>query len=154
MLFILFQSTSTITLNRLQNAFWSSFYLLLQWWHWKEIIKCILTLCNSLLNNIMCMTSSHTCKLLKKVRKLTVWSIILLYYHISIIVFDIIRKHVYLSLNWYHIWNGYEIMERIHYSCFWLRVRNEILQSVACHCWLLLKSGCKDWKHWAIPCWH
>ena len=26
-------------------------------------------------------------------------------------VFDIIRKPVYLPLNWYHICNGYEIME-------------------------------------------
>ena len=50
-------------------------------------------------------------KLLKKSLETRVSSSIFSYYHISNIVFDIIRKPVYLSLNWYHICNGYEIME-------------------------------------------
>ena len=46
----------------------------------------------------------------KKVWKLEFHRSYFSYYHTSNIVFDIIRKPVYLSLNWYHI-NGYEIME-------------------------------------------
>ena len=49
----------------------------------------------------------------KKVRKLEFHRSYFSYHHISNIVFDIIRKPVYLSLNWYHICNGYEIMESI-----------------------------------------
>ena len=49
--------------------------------------------------------------LLKKVRKLEFHRSYFSYYHTSNIVFDIIRKPVYLSLNWYHICNGYEIVE-------------------------------------------
>ena len=47
----------------------------------------------------------------KKVRKLEFHRSYFSYYHTSNIVFDIIRKPVYSSLNWYHICNGYEIME-------------------------------------------
>ena len=47
----------------------------------------------------------------KKVRKLEFHRSYFSYYHTSNIVFEIIRKPVYLSLNWYHICNGYEIME-------------------------------------------
>ena len=50
-------------------------------------------------------------KLLKKVWKLEFHRSYFSYYHTSHIVYDIIRKPVYLSLNWYHICNGYEIME-------------------------------------------
>ena len=50
-------------------------------------------------------------KLLKKVWKLEFHRSYFSYYLTSNIVFDIIRKPVYLSLNWYHICNGYEIME-------------------------------------------
>ena len=47
----------------------------------------------------------------KKVWKLEFHRSYFSYYHTSNIVFDIVRKPVYLSLNWYHICNGYEIME-------------------------------------------
>ena len=47
----------------------------------------------------------------KKVRNLKFHQWYFSYYHTSNIAFDIIRKHVYLSLIWYHICNGYEIME-------------------------------------------
>ena len=46
----------------------------------------------------------------KKVRKLKFHRSYFSYYHTSNMVFDIIREPVYLSLNWYHICNGYEIM--------------------------------------------
>ena len=62
----------------------------------------------------------------KKVWKLVFHRSYFSYYHISNIVFDIIRKPVYLSLNWYHICSGYEIMGSIQ----WSRVSNEILQSI------------------------
>ena len=50
-------------------------------------------------------------KPLKKVRKLKFHRSYFSYYHTSNMVIDIIRKPVYLSLNSYHICNGYEIME-------------------------------------------
>ena len=59
----------------------------------------------------MLFTISLSYKLLKKVWKLEFHRSYFSYYHTSNIVFDIIRKPLYLSLTWYHICNGYEIME-------------------------------------------
>ena len=53
----------------------------------------------------------HNINSSKKVRKLKFHRSYFSYYHTSNIVFDIIRKPVYLSLNWYHICNGYEFTE-------------------------------------------
>ena len=85
----------------------------------------------------------------KKVRKLEFHRSYFSYYHTSNIVFDIIRKPVYLSLNWYHICNSYEIMEST-LQLVWSRVRNEILQSIVY--WLLFRL-IGGWKQQEFPCW-
>ena len=72
------------------------------------------------------------CKLLKKSSFID---------HISLIftlLFDIIRNSVYLSLNWYHICDGYEIME----STLQLVLIESQKWNLAKHCVLAIVQSC------------
>ena len=86
----------------------------------------------------------------KKVQKLKFHRSYFSYYHTSNIVFDIIRKPVYLSLNWYHICNGYEIME----STLQLVLIESQKWNLAKHCVLaILFRVVGGWKQSEFPCW-
>ena len=72
------------------------------------------------------------------------------YYHTSNIVVDIITKPVCMSLNWYHICNGYEIME----STLQLVLIESQKWNLAKYCVLAIVQ-----THWRMktikefPCW-
>ena len=73
---------------------------------------------------------STNTKLLNKSSEIQVWSSS--QYCIFNTIIGIIRKSVYLSLQWYPICHG-NVPWNVQYSWIWVEVRKEILQIHLCH---------------------
>ena len=117
--------------------------------HWSNDVNCFFMHSDSDSKTVMLMLTEnqylnmHVTNPSKKVRKLKFHRSYLSYYHTSNMVFDIIRKPVYLSLNWYHICNGYEIME----STLQLVLIECQKWNLANHCVLaIVEDSLDDWR--------